>query len=60
MTAGSVGSDKSLGLGLLLSALAAVGAAAMLAGPGQLVKAGGFALAMVAALLAVSGIQLFD
>jgi len=60
MTAGSVESDKSLGLGLVLSAVALVGVAAMLAAPARLAKAGGFALAMVAAILAISAIQLFD
>ncbi|MGZ0746142.1 MULTISPECIES: DUF7525 family protein [unclassified Haloparvum] len=60
MTAGSVESDKSLGLGLVLSAVALVGVAAMLAAPAQLAKASGFALAMVAAILAVGAIHLFD
>lgn len=60
MTAGSVESDKSLGLGLVLSAVTLVGVAAMFAAPAQLGKAGGFALAMVAAILAVGAIHLFD
>lgn len=60
MTAGSAESDTALGLGLVLSAVALVGVGAMLAAPAQLTKAGGFGVAMVAALLAVSVLHLFD
>jgi hypothetical protein len=43
----------------VLSLLTVVGAAVMLAGPGQVTKAWGFALAMVAAMLAVVFTQLY-
>ena len=55
----SVGSDKGLGFAVVLSLLTVVGAAVMLAGPGQVTKAWGFALAMVAAMLAVVFTQLY-
>ena len=52
-------SDKGIGFAVVLSLLTLVGAAVMLAGPGQLTKAWGFALAMVAAMLAVVFAQLY-
>ena len=52
-------SDKGIGFAVVLSLLTLVGAAVMLAGPGQLTKAWGFALAMVAAMLAVVFTQLY-
>ncbi|AUV81527.1 hypothetical protein C2R22_07550 [Salinigranum rubrum] len=55
----SVGSDKGIGFAVMLSLLTLVGGAVMLAGPGQLAKAWGFALAMVAAMLAVVFTQLY-
>jgi hypothetical protein len=55
----SVGSDKGIGFAALLSLLTLVGGAVMLAGPGQMTKAWGFALAMVAAMLAVVFTQLY-
>ncbi|WP_142856653.1 DUF7525 family protein [Salinigranum halophilum] len=55
----SVGSDKGIGFAVVLSLLTVVGAAVMLAGPGQMTKAWGFALAMVAAMLAVVFTQLY-
>lgn len=55
----SVGSDKGIGFAVVLSLLTLVGAAVMLAGPGQITKAWGFALAMVAAMLAVVFTQLY-
>jgi hypothetical protein len=55
----TVGSDKGIGLAVVLSLLTLVGAAVMLAGPGQVTKAWGFALAMVAAMLAVVLTQLY-
>ncbi|WP_136588873.1 MULTISPECIES: hypothetical protein [Salinigranum] len=55
----SVGSDKGIGFAVVLSLLTVVGAAVMLAGPGQVTKAWGFALAMVAAMLAVVFTQLY-
>jgi hypothetical protein len=51
--------DKGVGFGVLFGVLAVVGALAMLAAPGQLTKAGGFALAMVAALLSVVAVQVY-
>jgi hypothetical protein len=55
----TVSSDKGIGFAVVLSLLTLVGAAVMLAGPGQLTKAWGFALAMVAAMLAVVFTQLY-
>jgi hypothetical protein len=55
----TVGSDKGIGFAVILSLLTLVGAAVMLAGPGQATKAWGFALAMVAAMLAVVFTQLY-
>jgi hypothetical protein len=55
----SVGSDKGIGFAVVLSLLTVVGAAVMLGGPGQVTKAWGFALAMVAAMLAVVFTQLY-
>jgi hypothetical protein len=54
-----VGTDKGVGFGVLFGILAVVGALVMLAAPGQLTKAGGFALATVAALLAVVATQAY-
>jgi hypothetical protein len=51
--------DRGVGFGVLFSILALVGAAVMLAAPGQLTKAGGFALAVVAGLLAVVTVQAY-
>ncbi|WP_251343114.1 DUF7525 family protein [Haloplanus halophilus] len=51
--------DRGVGFGVLFSILALVGALAMLAAPGRLTKAGGFALAVGAALLAVVSVQAY-
>lgn len=59
MVSQTVQSDKGLGIGIVLSLLAGVGAGAMVIAPGQLTKASGFALAMVAATLAVVAIQVY-
>ena len=59
MALDAAGTDKGVGFGVLFGILAVVGALAMLAAPGQLTKAGGFALAMVAALLSVVAIQAY-
>ncbi|MFC7069130.1 DUF7525 family protein [Halobaculum lipolyticum] len=53
-------SDKAIGVALVFAALAVVGAGFMLAGASQIVMAWGFALAMVAAMLAVVAVQAFD
>ena len=55
----TVSSDKGIGFAVVLSLLTLVGAAVMLGGPGQVTKAWGFALAMVAAMLAVVFTQLY-
>jgi hypothetical protein len=55
----TVTSDKGIGFAVVLSLLTLVGAVVMLGGPGQLAKAWGFALAMVAAMLAVVFTQLY-
>lgn len=56
----SVESDKALGMGLALSFVTLVGAAAMFGAPAQMDRAVGFAVAMIAALLAVVAVQTFD
>jgi hypothetical protein len=53
-------SDVSIGLALVFSVIALAGAGVMFAGPGQQVKAWGFAGAMVAASLAVVFVHLFE
>lgn len=55
----AVSSDKGIGLAVILSLLTVVGAVVMIGGPGQIAKAWGFALAMVAAMLAVVFTQLY-
>jgi hypothetical protein len=52
-------SDVGVGLTVLFGLVALVGAGAMLAAPGQVAKAWGFALAMVAATLAVVAAQVY-
>jgi len=59
MALDAAATDKGVGLGLLFGILAAAGALAMLAAPGQLTKAGGFALAVGAALCSVVAIQAY-
>jgi hypothetical protein len=56
----TVQSDKSIGFAALFGVLTLVGAALMVAGPDQLTKALGFAVAIIAASLAVSGVHLFQ
>lgn len=55
----TVNSDRGIGFAVVLSLLTLLGAAVMLVGPGQVAKAWGFALAMVAAMLAVVFTQLY-
>lgn len=59
MAHGSVQSDKGIGVTVLFSLVTLGGAAAMLAAPGQFATALGFALAMVAAILAVVASQAY-
>lgn len=60
MNAGEpVESDVGLGLTVTFALLTLAGGAAMLAAPGQLTKAGGFGVAMVAATLAVVAAQVY-
>ncbi|ELY36568.1 DUF7525 family protein [Halalkalicoccus jeotgali] len=54
-----VTSDKGLGIGLLFGLLAAGGAVGMLAAPGGLVGAWGFAAAVVAGLILVVAVHLY-
>ncbi|SEK59871.1 DUF7525 family protein [Haloferax larsenii] len=56
----TVQSDKSIGFAALFSVLTLVGAGLMVAGPDQLTKAAGFAVAIVAASLAVAGAHAFQ
>lgn len=60
MAESTVGSDKALGIGLILSVFAVIGAIVMYGGPTQLSKAWGFALALVAAMLGVIAFQAFE
>lgn len=55
----AVESDKGIGLGIAFSLLAVVGAVAMLGGPAQIVRAWGFAAAMIAGLLAIVAIHVY-
>jgi hypothetical protein len=55
----TVSSDKGIGFAVVLSLVTLVGVAVMLVGPGQVTKAWGFALAMVAAMFAVVFTQLY-
>ena len=54
-----VESDVGLGLTVVFGLLALVGAVAMLAAPGQVTKAWGFALAVAAATLSVVAAQVY-
>ena len=56
----SVVSDKEVGLAMVFSALALLGAVAMIAGPTQRAMAWGFAAAMVAGGVAVVALHLFE
>ncbi|MFB6107892.1 MAG: hypothetical protein ABEJ82_03500 [Haloplanus sp.] len=59
MATETVETDKGFGFGVLFGVLTLAGALAMLAAPGELAKATGFAVAMVAALLAVVTTQAY-
>jgi hypothetical protein len=59
MSTETVESDMGLGLTVLFGLVTLVGAGAMLAAPGQVNKAWGFGLAMVAAMLAVVAAQIY-
>jgi hypothetical protein len=59
MTLDAAGTDKGVGFGVLFGILAVGGAVAMLVAPGQLSKAGGFALAITAATCAVVATQAY-
>ncbi|KAB1196588.1 MULTISPECIES: hypothetical protein [Haloferax] len=56
----TVQSDKSIGFTALFGVLTVVGGGLMVAGPDQLTQALGFAVAIIAASLAVSGAHLFQ
>ncbi|WP_410765013.1 hypothetical protein [Haloferax sp. DFSO60] len=55
----TVESDKSIGFTALFGVLTVVGAGLMMAGPDQLTKALGFAVAIIAASMAVVGAHMF-
>ncbi|MCL9817066.1 DUF7525 family protein [Natronocalculus amylovorans] len=59
MTAGSVTSDKGIGLGMAFAALTLIGAVVMYAGDTQLLRAWGFGAAMIASIIGVVAIHLF-
>jgi hypothetical protein len=56
----AVSSDKGVGIAMVLSVLALLGAATMVVGPTQTTMAWGFAAAMVAGALAVVSLHAFD
>lgn len=60
MATETVSSDMGIGLALALGAGALVGVGFMFVGATQLVKAWGFAAAMLAAVLAVCAVQVYD
>ncbi|WP_132060530.1 DUF7525 family protein [Halorussus amylolyticus] len=56
---GTVSTDKGIGLATMFTLLATVAAVAMFAAPGTELAAWGFAVAMVAGVLAVSAVHLY-
>jgi hypothetical protein len=60
MATESVQSDKGLGIAVVFSILAVLGALVMVAGPDQMSKAWGFAGACFAAAIAVVAFQLWN
>jgi hypothetical protein len=59
MVTKAVQTDKGIGLATFFGVLTALGAVAMIAAPGQVPKAWGFAAAMVAAMLAVVALHVY-
>jgi len=59
METGSVDSDKALGISMAFGVLAVVGALLMFGGATQLMRAWGFAAAMITAGLCVVAIHLY-
>lgn len=55
----TVQSDKGIGFAVLFSLVTLGGAAVLFAGPTQLMRAWGFALAMIAAALVIVGTHLY-
>jgi len=60
METGSVDSDKAVGISMAFGLLALLGALLMYGGETQLLRAWGFAAAMITAALCVVAIQLFE
>jgi hypothetical protein len=60
MATQSVESDKGIGLAVVFAVVAVLGAVAMVAAPGQVAKAWGFAGAMVAAIIAVAVLHIYN
>ncbi|MEA1931690.1 DUF7525 family protein [Halohasta litorea] len=60
METGSVDSDKALGVSMAFGVLAVLGALLMFGGPTQLMKAWGFAAALLTAALSVAVIHLYE
>jgi len=60
METGSVDSDKALGISMAFGLLALLGALVMFGGETQLLRAWGFAAAMIAAALTVVVVQLYE
>jgi hypothetical protein len=60
MATQTASSDKGLGVAVVFSILAVLGALAMVAGPDQMTKAWGFAVAALAAGVAVVAVQVWN
>jgi hypothetical protein len=59
METGSVDSDKAIGISMAFGILAVLGALLMFGGDTQLMRAWGFAAAMITAALSVVAVQLY-
>lgn len=60
METGSVDSDKAIGISMAFGILALLGALLMFGGETQLLRAWGFAAAIVTAALCVVAVQLYE
>ncbi len=60
METGSVDSDKAVGISMAFGLIAVLGALLMFGGETQLLRAWGFAAAMITAALCVVALQLYD
>ena len=60
MATESVSTDMGAGLALVFAAITIVGVGFMLAGGSQMAMAGGFAAAMLAAVLAITALHVYE